>query len=177
MSDNPHDATPDKNKASEMVIVGFIKGAWGIHGAVKVEAASDSPERFSIGSLLYLDHLPVKVEESFRQRGSLVLKLEGVSSRSDAEVHRGKPLHVPSSAVPTLSEGIYYHFQIIGMQVWTTEAEYLGIVGSILSTGSNDVYVVIDGDRELLVPALEEVVLEVDVEGRRMTVDLPEGLR
>ena len=177
MSDNPHDATLDKSKASEMVIVGFIKGAWSLHGAVKVEAASDSPERFSIGSLLYLDHLPVKVEESFRQRGSLVLKLEGVDTRSDAEAHKGKPLHVPFSAVPPLPEGSYYHFQIIDMQVWTTEGEYLGIVGSILSTGSNDVYVVMDGDRELLVPALEEVILEVDVEGRRMTVDLPEGLR
>ena len=177
MRDNPHDATPDKSDASEMVIVGFIKGVWGVRGTMKVQVASDFPERFSIGSLLYLDNLPVKVEESFRQGGSLVLKLEGVDSRSDAEVHRGKPLHVPFSALSPLPEGSYYHFQIIDMQVWTTGGEYLGVVGSILSTGSNDVYVVKDGDSELLVPALEEVVLEVDVEGRRMTVDLPEGLR
>jgi 16S rRNA processing protein RimM len=84
---------------------------------------------------------------------------------------------VPEGMAPPLPEGAYYHFQIVDMRVYTRGKEYLGIITQVLSTGSNDVYVVCHQGRELLVPALEGVVREVDVEGRRMVVDLPEGLR
>ena len=62
------------------------------------------------------------------------------------------------------------------MEVWTSEGEYLGVVEDILSTGSNDVYVARGGDKEVLIPALGDVVVEVDTDRGRMTVDLPEGL-
>ena len=84
---------------------------------------------------------------------------------------------VPEEMVPPLPEGIYYHYQIIDMHVYTEEKEYLGQIIDILSTGSNDVYVVSDGGPTILVPALEDVIKEVDVEQARMTVDLPLGIR
>lgn len=106
-----------------------------------------------------------------------ILKLRGIDTREDAEGLAGVELEVPTEDVPPLPDGSYYHFQILDMEVWTSAGELLGIVVDILITGSNDVYVVRGGDREILVPALEDVVLEVDVEGGRLTVDLPEGLR
>ena len=106
-----------------------------------------------------------------------MLKLEGINSRSEAESLRDSFLMVPEDMVPPLPEGEYYHFQIIDMQVYTQEREYLGQITQILSTGSNDVYVVSHDGQELLIPALDEVIKEVDVERGMMTVELPEGLR
>ena len=70
----------------------------------------------------------------------------------------------------------YFWFDLIGMAVFTTTGEYLGRLESIIETGSNDVYVVQDGKEEVLVPALESVVVDVDIEANRMQVELPEGL-
>jgi len=75
-----------------------------------------------------------------------------------------------------LDEGIYYWFDLIGIKVYTTEEKYLGRIESIVETGSNDVYVVKHGEKEVLIPALESVVLDIDLEHKRMRVDLPEGL-
>ena len=114
-------------------------------------------------------------------RGAVSLKLEDVNSRTQAKALQGGSLTVPEEMVPLPPEGEYYHYQIMDMQVYTNEREYLGRIAEIFSTGTNDVYVVRrkdkDKDKELLIPALEEVVLEVDTDEARMTVDLPEGLR
>ena len=79
--------------------------------------------------------------------------------------------------VPSLSPDSYYHFQILDMEVWAITGDFLGTVEDILSTGSNDVYVVRQGKSEVLVPAIQDVVLEVDMEKGRITVELLEGLR
>ena len=106
-----------------------------------------------------------------------ILKLQGIDTREGAEELASVELEVPIEEVPPLPDGSYYHFQILDMEVWTSAGEHLGIVEDILSTGSNDVYVVRRGDGEILVPAIEGVVLDVDVQGGRLTVDLPDGLR
>ena len=75
-----------------------------------------------------------------------------------------------------MEEGTYYWVDLIGIGVFTTEKEYLGRIESIVETGSNDVYVVKNGEREILIPALETVVLDIDLGKKQMQVDLPEGL-
>ena len=105
------------------------------------------------------------------------MKLEGIDSHADAERVRDSYLMVPAGMVPPLPEGKYYHFQIIDLHVYTREQEYLGQITEILPTGSNDVYVVSHGGKELLIPALDEIITEVDVGNGIMTVDIPEGLR
>ena len=82
----------------------------------------------------------------------------------------------PFKAFP-LPAGQYYRFQIIGLQVWTTLGDYLGKVEDVLPTGSNDVYVVQSEAGELLVPAIDDVVKKIDVEGNRMVVELLPGMR
>ena len=84
----------------------------------------------------------------------------------------------PSVKLKPLPEGSYYHFQIIDMAVWSDGGEYLGEVKEILPAGGTDVYVVKGEDKgELLIPALADVVVNVAIEGNKMTVHLPEGLR
>jgi 16S rRNA processing protein RimM len=109
--------------------------------------------------------------------GFVTLKLEGVNSRDDVEELRGVLITVPRQAVPPPPEGHFYHFQLIGMHVRTTQDEDLGCITEILTTGSNDVYVAKLGGMEVLIPALDEVIREVNVREARMTVDLPQGLR
>ena len=79
--------------------------------------------------------------------------------------------------LPPLSEGEYYHFQLIGLSVETKEGEPLGTLSAIFETPGNDVYVVESGEKELLIPAVEDVICEVDLQSRKLIVDLPEGLQ
>jgi len=92
------------------------------------------------------------------------------------EAHRlvGAELCVPESRLPPTDPGEFYWYQLIGLEVVNSEGERLGILEEIIETGSNDVYVVRRGKEETLIPAIEEVVLEVDLQRRLMTVDLPE---
>ena len=92
------------------------------------------------------------------------------------EAHRlvGAELCVPESRLPPTESDEFYWYQLIGLEVVNTEGEKLGTLEEIIETGSNDVYVVRRGNQEILVPAIEEVVREVDLQRRLMTVDLPE---
>ena len=170
----PGPTQPDEDE----VIVGQIGGPWGLRGDLKVQVLTDLLSRFSPGSVLHLKGQPTRVERSRPAKGGILVKLDTISDRTEAESVRGLLLTVPRSDVEPPPEGSYYHFQIIGIGVWSEQGEYLGNVKEILSTGGNDVYVLSgSGRKELLIPALEDVVLEVDLGQSRMTVRLPEGLR
>jgi len=160
------------------VIVGRIVGVWGVHGEVKVEPFTDFPSRFNKGSILFVNERPVRVSTSRKRKNGFVLKLESVDDRSDAEALRGSEMTVPVSDLEDLPTGTFYYFQIIGLEVWTEESELLGTVREIITTGANDAYVVSNGnDTPVMVPAIGDVVQEVDVSNGRMVVNLPIGLR
>lgn len=158
------------------VVVGWVQVPWGRRGQVRVRPTTDFPERFTPGLRLFLKGEPRTVQSVQWHRDSLLLKLSGVESRTEAEALRGWGLEVPEEEVVPLPEGSYYLFQILGLEVHTTGGERLGVVEEVLKTGSNDVYLVRGSGREVAVPALADVVVEVDLERKRMTVELPEGL-
>jgi 16S rRNA processing protein RimM len=106
----------------------------------------------------------------------LLLSLEGVADRDAAEALIGSSLWVDGATLPDLEDGTYYWFELIGLAVYTAQGQYLGNLETILPTGSNDVYVVRNGDDEILIPALASVVQVIDTDQRRMEVALPEGL-
>jgi 16S rRNA processing protein RimM len=93
-----------------------------------------------------------------------------------AEQLRGGYLEITREQLVPLPEGSYYIFEIIGLKVYDLDGAYLGEITDVLQTGANDVYVVETGGKPLLIPALKQVVREVDLQGRRMRVELPEGL-
>ena len=160
------------------VVVGKVIAVRGLAGQLKIEPLSDFPGRFSPGGHLFLDGTPHRLQRSAKlPDGSLAIKLEGIDSRDEAHKLLGLELTVPRDMVPPPPNGSYYHFQLIDIEVYTVSGERLGAVTEILDVGPNDVYVVTKDGREVLVPALEGVVLDVDIESARMTVDLPEGLR
>jgi 16S rRNA processing protein RimM len=161
--------------------IGKIVGVHGLKGTLRVYSYAESPSIFQPDSLILLmndngleKHYPVCWAKP-HSRGVL-LALEGVDSCDHAASLIGYTLFIEKTLLPELEEGTYYWSDIIGLAVYDTEDAYLGRVTSILPTGSNDVYVVRNNDDEILVPALESVVVDIDLAAGRMTVELPEGL-
>lgn len=157
--------------------MGRIKGAWGIHGDVKIDLLSDAPDRFEPGNIVHVKNESTRVQRSRRVRGGMVVKLDIVNDRNQAELLRGQEITVTPEQVSPPPQGSYYHFQVLGLNVLSHEGENLGKVQEIIETGANDVYVVhLEGRRDVLIPALEDVILDVDLERGSMTVRLPDGL-
>lgn len=102
--------------------------------------------------------------------------LKGVTDRDAAEALVGSQIFIAKAELPGLEPDTNYWFDLIGLDVLTTDEKYLGRIESIIQTGSNDVYVVKNGTTEILIPALESVVLTIDLESGRMQVELPDGL-
>ena len=158
-----------------------MAGAWGIRGEVKIQPFADSPDRVAPGSEVHFDgdRETAAVVQSVRpHRAGLVARLSGVADRTAAENLAGALLTVPEDSLAPLPEGVYYHFQLIGMAVFSEDGEPLGEIAEIIETPGNDVYIIRKhGERDLPIPALAEVVMEVDIPAARMTVRLLPGLR
>ncbi len=117
----------------------------------------------------------VQVVSARQAKAHLVVKFDAVRDRTAAEALRGAVLAVSEEQIDPPPAGSYYYYQIIGMEVWTEDGAPLGEVSEIISTGSNDVYVVRGPQgSETLAPALADVLLEVDPDRRRMVVRLPD---
>jgi 16S rRNA processing protein RimM len=160
----------------ESLIVGRILAPWGIRGEVKVEVLTDFPQRFAPGKAVYLNTGPLEIERCRYHKHHLILKLVTVDSIEAAEKLRGQALTIPSSELYPLPEGQYYTFQLIGLKVVTTKGQTLGRVTDIMSTGSNDVYIVEGKRGEILIPAIEDVVKSIDLQKGKMVVEAIEGL-
>ncbi len=173
-----NDDNAPRNDDAAHIVVGVIRSAWGLRGDVSVEPLSDAPDRFAPGGVLHLKGKPTRIERARPSKRGLLLKLDAVADRTQAEALRGERLTIlPDQAAP-LPDGVYYHYQIIGMRVQTDAGEPLGVITEIIVTGGNDVYVIAKpGSRDLLIPALPDVVLDVDVPNALMLVSLPDGLR
>ncbi len=173
---------------NELISVGRILGAHGRDGEIRVRATSDVPDRFDEGRTLMVSKDGVVAEEqtyrisrsrSTVSKGSveLIIAFEDFFDRDLAARLAGYWLCVAQSEVPEAEDGEYFHYQLLGLKVRTVDGEDLGELAEILETGANDVYVVAGSEKDLLVPALSDVVCEIDIDTGLMVVDLPEGLR
>jgi len=167
---------PRENASQGYVAVGRIAGPWGSRGDLKVEPLTDFPERFAPGCSLYVEGIAHIIERSRWHKGKVYIKLSGIDSTAAAEALRQRFLEVPEEELKPLSEDEYYQFQIVGLKVRTTEGQPLGKVTQILRTGSNDVFVVQGEGGELLIPALDDVIKAIDLDGGWIEVELVEGL-
>jgi len=163
--------------------VGQIIGAHGLYGELKVEVYTDFPERFTPGARLLLgeDLETMTVESAPPHKSNLLIRLAEIEDRTAAEDLRGLWLYVPEAEASALEEGAYWIHDIVGLRVITTEGQEIGTITDVFATGANDIYVVrphpgVNQGRELLLPAIEDVVDRVDLEQRTMVIRLLDGL-
>lgn len=160
----------------DLIVVGHIVGPHGNDGTIRVQPDSDNPKRFQRGARLIANGQELRVGHARSTSGGLLLRIEGITGRDAAVGLKGATLYVKAADAPEAPPDTYYHYQLLGMTAVDPDGAELGTVAEIVSTGSNDVYVVVSDAAELLVPALGDVVTHVDVGAGRMIIAIPEGL-
>ncbi len=162
--------------------VGIISSTHGIAGEVKVFPTTDDVNRFKKLKEVILDTGKEKLNLNVIQckffKQMVILKFKEFTSINDVERFRGKSLYVTRKNAVKLQKDEYFIADMIGMKVVADDGEDLGLLEDVLQTGANDVYVVQKaGEKELLIPAIKECILNVDMEEKLMTVHLLPGLR
>ena len=159
--------------------VGLLRRPHGVHGEILMEVYTDFPERLEDGTTVFLGakHKPATIRHIRHHNEGLLFSFEGVDTPESAGLLRKQLVYVKTATRPALPAGQYYHHQMIGMTVVDDSGNELGKLTEIIETGANDVYVVLSGTgKELLLPSIKQVVLDVDVESNRMIVHLIPGL-
>ena len=164
------------------ITIGQIINTHGVKGEVKVKVFSDSLERFEGMKEIFAvvsegaqDRRRLTISGLRYQKDMVLMTFHEVQDLSEAERLKTCFLQTPERELPVLPKGRYYIYQLEGLAVWENQRCY-GTLTEVLQPGSNDVYVVRDGKRELLIPALKTVIKKVDLEQGRMEVELPAGL-
>jgi 16S rRNA processing protein RimM len=167
--------------AIQFLAVGRVVRPHGVRGELVLEVMTEFPLHLAEVETVYVGEaaVPHPLRRVRQQRGQqIVIQLADCLDRNAAETYRGQLVQIKTEQAAPLPPGRYYHHQILGLAVVTEAGEALGQVTEILETGANDVYVVTGAaGEELLLPALRSVILLIDLEARRMTVHVPEGLR
>ena len=163
----------------EYLVVGFLRRPHGVKGEILMDVHTDFPERLRTGMTVYVDddQQPMVIANRRSHGKAMLVRFRGIKNPEDAGIYRNTWVYVPTANRPELPEGEYYHHQLIGLNVLTDDGKSLGTIVDILETGANDVYVVRDGTgKEILLPAIPPVILDIQLADRQMRVHLLDGL-
>jgi len=165
--------------------VGRINSLWGLRGHVKVTALTSSPTRFQPGEFLIVRDEYRRVLDLRTPQGFPIVQFEGYEDATAAEALRGATIEIDETDIAALPEGEYYIHDLVGLEVVTRNGEVVGTLSDVLTTGANDVYLVRcpprEGDREgrrreVLIPAIPDVIVAVEVSAGRLIIDPLPGL-
>lgn len=170
----------EMNELNDFIEVGLVNKAHGIKGELEVIVQTDFPERFQKNSKLilqppleWMDTVTVSAVRNKRDR--LIVKFNGIDNRDQAEELIGRHLVVPETELADLPPGSYWQFQLIGLEVVTNSGTRLGVIREIITTAANDVYVVKNG-QEYMIPAIADVIKDVDLKAGKMVIEPLPGL-
>jgi len=165
-------------KASNLdfMTIGQILAPWDTKGKLKVKVITDFPQRFAPSSTVYINRQPMTIDSTEWHKGEVIIKLNAVDSIEAARQLKRQPIEIHHSQLYSLPEGQYYHFQLIGLEVWTTQGELLGNITEVLTAKSNDNYVVKGNGGEVLIPAIEDVVKSIDLNKGCIVIEAISGL-
>ena len=160
------------------LIVARVLKPWGVRGEIKCEILTEFPDRFASLQQVYLgdDAKPFSVEHTHLHSGSVLIKLKGIDTPEAAAKLREQLMHVAVAEAVALPPGKVFLYQMVGLSVRTIDGTPLGKITDVLDTGANDVYVVHDGTREILLPAIPDVIKEINFERGEILVELIDGL-
>lgn len=165
----------------DLLKVGVITTTHGVRGEVKVYPTTDEPERFQELDYVLLDtgrelrKLEIKNVKFFKNL--VILKFKGVDNINDIEKYKGRDLWIPREEGQELEEDEYYIADLLGMSVVLEDGQEFGTLKDVMETGANDVYIIDSAEHgEVLLPAIKECILDVDLEKNVMTIHLMKGL-
>ena len=167
--------------SQEFIVIGKVVSAQGNKGEVNVLPLTDSIDRFNNLDNVFLrnknSQTILNVEKIRIRKNMVILKLKDIENIQEAKMIVGSILEVERKNAVKLSKDTYFTFEIIGLKVYTENNIFLGKVENIISTGSNDVYVVKRKDKEeLFIPAIHDVVKNINLEKKRITINMVDGL-
>ena len=161
--------------------IGQIVNTFGIKGMVKVKPFTDNIERFNNLEKIYIKNksgqTEYKIQEVKYHKNMVLVKFEGIENPEQADLLRNSYLIVDRETEEPLEPGRYYIVDMIGLDVFTDDNEYLGKLEDIYNTGSNDIYVVKNElGKQFLLPYIDEVIKNIDLENEKITVHIIDGL-
>lgn len=165
----------------ELVAIAKIVRTRGLRGEVVAEVLTDFPEYFE-GRKNVTAVMPngetrgLKIENFWFQKERIVLKFANIDSIEGAETLRDSEVCIGQAETVELAEGEYFDWQLEGCSVETVDGEVLGAVREVMRTGGTEVLIMEGAERELMIPFAEAICVDVDIEGKRIVVDPPEGL-
>ena len=166
----------------DLLRIGVVTTTHGIKGEVKVFPTTDDVKRFKKCDEVILitkeGNLTLHVESVKYFKNIVILKFKGIDNINDIEKYKGKSLFVTRENAVELEEDEYYIGDLIGMEVYTDDSEErFGVLKDVMETGANEVYIITSENHgEVLLPAIHECILDIDVEAKKMKVHLMEGL-
>ena len=165
----------------KLLQVGIISSTHGVRGEVKVFPTTDDVKRFKKLKNVILDtgreQLPLEVESVKFFKQFAILKFKGYDNINDIEKYKGKSLLVNRENAVKLCKDEYFIADMIGLAVFTEDGKEFGVMKDVLETGANDVYIIDSKEHgEVLIPAIKQCILDVDIEAGKMVVHLLEGL-
>ena len=165
----------------ELFEVGKIVNTHGLRGEVKIVPWTDTPDVFEDLTVIYIknksEYKPLNIESVRYQKNNLIVKFKEYSDINDILQYKNAVLYAERDDLGELPEGVYYIVDLIGLEVFTESGEKIGIIADVFNTGASDIYdVKRDGKKNLLLPVIDEVVKNVDIEGGKVIVNVMEGL-
>lgn len=165
----------------DLLQAGVITTTHGIRGEVKVFPTTDDVHRFEdLDSVLLdtgRDYMKLEIENVKYFKQYAILKFKGIDNINDIEKYKGRSLYVTRDQAIPLEEDEYYIADLIGLDVYLESGKKFGVLKDVMETGANDVYIVeTEEGKEVLIPAIHECVLDIDVEENRMEIHLMDGL-
>jgi len=153
----------------------------GLEGVMRVQSFAESHQSFLRARTVFLRADKGEIHEfkviSVRpHKRILLIQLKGLGSFEEAERFRGAEIFVKKDCLRNPDSNEYYWYEVVGLKVYMNSGRYIGTITEIISTGSHDIYVCRDGESEVLIPAIHDVVKEIDLEKKRMIISPMEGL-
>ncbi|PKN26737.1 MAG: 16S rRNA processing protein RimM [Deltaproteobacteria bacterium HGW-Deltaproteobacteria-21] len=170
-----------KEEAENLLLLGKVLRPHGLGGLLRIDSYAESGDSFLASRTVFFqdrsgEWWEEKVVSVHPHKGAFLMKLKGLSSIEEAERMRGASIYVEKSGLDQKDQDEFFWHEIIGLEVYLKTGSYIGEIENILSTGSNDIYVVRNGDSEILVPAVHGVVEDIDLPSGKMIISDVEGL-
>lgn len=169
---------PERSSPPDRLVIGRVAGAHGVRGAFKMVVLSSHPDHFDQLTSVFVgeEQAPRRVRQLQLGGGEALVRVDGCATPQEAAALRGQLVKIAREDAKKLQAGEYYYYELLGLEVVDVDGTELGRLAEVHETGANDVFIVRAPGREVLLPNISGVILDVDLQAGRITARVPEYL-